>query len=64
MQIIYLYAMYIINFEMHIFSMVGLLAINDNVTFLKYSQGRRLFIMKKSADKMKNPLLYDIDFWM
>lgn len=54
--------MYIINFEMHIFSMVGLLAINDNVTFLKNSQGRCLFIMKKSADKMKNPLLYDIDF--
>lgn len=64
MQIIYLYAMYIINFEMHIFSMVGLLAINDNVTFLKNSQGQCLFIMKKSADKMKNPLLYDIDFWM
>lgn len=47
--------MYIINFEMHIFSMVCLLSNNDNVTFLKYSQGRRLFIMK-------NHLLYDIDF--
>lgn len=54
--------MYKINFQMHIFSMVDLLSNNDNVTFLKYSQGRRLFIMKKSADKMKNPPLYEIDF--
>lgn len=47
MQIIQVYAMYIINFEMHIFSIVGLLSKNDNESFLKYFDGRLLFRMKK-----------------